>query len=217
MKQWKKYLIAAGIPVLILAFILIIQNSVGKEDTERSSVFENESTMNDETKESVEKTNISATDEENSVLATKVAPSGESNTSEEKTNKSEEEIQAEIDDFINTYFKGSTNDIIEEYRDIKNYVKTGLDTDSYVVFTTYKIKVFNIDTLVPGMSSLYVTRDDSGSLTIKEGSDKDEIATYIKKLAEEKDIKKLIKKVNSQLEAAIKKDNSLKVFIDYLK
>lgn len=254
MKQWKKYLAAAAVPVAILVLVLIIQNnSAGKKDTivGKSSILVNENIQtgagntkenNTDTENSLEADN--ATGEDNSLLASGVVPSANERNADEKLNMSEEEIKAEIDSLINTYYNVSgnkdgtdsetaeqeqstvkpktagndkMNEIIEEYRNIKNYVKPGLDSDSYVVFATYDIKVVNIDTLVPGMSSLSVVRDETGNFTIKVDPDNKKLNAHIQKLAKEKDIKKIINEVNSKLKTAVKKDNSLQVFIDYLK
>lgn len=251
MKQWKKYLAAVVVPVAILALVLIIQNSAGKKDTVvgKSSIQVNESiqTGADNTGESSTESDIAAAADnaaegDNGLLAAKASTFANENTAEENQSMSEEEIKAEIDNLINTYYNLSgnkdkadsetaeqsaenaktagddkINEIIEEYRNIKNYVKPGLDSDSYVVFTTYEIKVVNIDTLVPGMSSLSVVRDENGNLAVKDEPDNKKLNEHIQKLAKEKDIKEIIKKVNSKLTAAIKKDNSLQVFIDYLK
>lgn len=242
MKQWKKYLAAAAVPAAILALVLIIQDSAGKKDTVvgKSSILVNESiqTGADNTGESSTESDIAAAADN----AAEASTFANENTAEENQSMSEEEIKAEIDNLINTYYNRSgnkdgadsetaeqsaenaktagndkINEIIEEYRNIKNYVKPGLDSDSYVVFTTYEIKVVNIDTLVPGMSSLSVVRDENGNLAVEDETDNKKLNEHIQKLAKEKDIKEIVKKVNSKLTAAIKKDNSLQVFIDYLK
>ncbi len=109
------------------------------------------------------------------------------------------------------------SEIIEAYKNIKTYIKPGLGQDSYVVFTTYDIKLYNIDTLVPGMSSLSVLRDENGSLYIDADSNDKKLNSYISKLTKEKDIQKIIQKVNTKLKIAKNKNNSLKEFIDYLK
>ena len=242
MKQWKKYLAAAAVPAAILALVLINQDSAGKKDTVvgKSSILVNESiqTGADNTGESSTESDIAAAADN----AAEASTFANENTAEENQSMSEEEIKAEIDNLINTYYNRSgnkdgadsetaeqsaenaktagndkINEIIEEYRNIKNYVKPGLDSDSYVVFTTYEIKVVNIDTLVPGMSSLSVVRDENGNLAVEDETDNKKLNEHIQKLAKEKDIKEIVKKVNSKLTAAIKKDNSLQVFIDYLK
>lgn len=107
-------------------------------------------------------------------------------------------------------------EIIESYKNLKTYIKPGLDNDSYVVFTTYNIKFKNIDTLVPGMSVLYVKKDTSGELRISSNLDEDNLNNYISQLSDEQDIKDVIETINTKLDNAIKKDSTLKKFIDYI-
>lgn len=243
MKQWKKYLAAAGGAAAVLALVLIIQHNPDKQDT----VVGQNSTMVKESIQAGESStgtgeNSTETEENSTLAAAKTSPPAKENAGKENQSASEEDIKSEVDELMNTYYKSGkadkdnsnstetqsqemkktesgtpTDEIIEEYRDIKNYIKPGLDEDSYIVFTTYNIKVFNIDTLVPGMSSLFVVRDENGQLTIKDDPDNKKLNEHIQKLSKEKDIKKIIDNVNSKLAAAIKKDNSLKEFIDYLK
>jgi hypothetical protein len=106
---------------------------------------------------------------------------------------------------------------IEKYKSVKTYIKPGLTQDTYIVFTTYNIKLDNIDTLVPGMSVLSVKKDDQGSLRIDYSSSDDNLKNYATQLSKEDDIKKVIEDVNTKLTQAVKKDSSLKKFINYLK
>lgn len=134
-------------------------------------------------------------------------------TTKETTDKQTDKKTTADDKTDNTDKK---SDIVEGYKNIKNYVKPGLDKDSYIVFTTYDIKLYNIDTLVPGMSSLSVIRDENGALVINKDIDNDSVKKHIEKLTKEKDIQTVISKVNAKLTAAVKKDTALKGFIDYL-
>jgi uncharacterized protein YdbL (DUF1318 family) len=108
-------------------------------------------------------------------------------------------------------------EVIESYQDIHTYIKPGLKADTYVVFTTYNIKLFNINTLVPGMSVLTVTSDNEETFQINDENISEQQKEYISQLSNDKEIKKIIQEVNSNLSKAIKKDASLKVFVDYMK
>lgn len=153
------------------------------------------------------------TDKENSNTADQTVENQTVDTQSEKEGQTVEQTS----ESQKSESGSKTSEIIEKYKNIKTYIKPGLDEDSYVVFTTYDIKLYKIDTLVPGMSSLSVTRDESGNLQINDASDDAKLKEHIVKLSKEKDIKKIIKEVNSKLTAAVKKDNSLKGLIDYLK
>ena len=262
MKQWKKYLVAAGTVSLILILAVIINNNRNKEGT----VIDQYSTS--EVKENIQAGNeISADKETNSILEaeenTSESDIAEENTSEsdtvdeKSTELSEDEIKSEINKVVNSYYGISVkedkdggadkeqtaenqtennqtennqiadkqtanatvkkNAVIEKYKNVKIYIKPGLKEDTYVVFSTYSIKLYNIDTLVPGMSSMYVIRDENGNFLIDSDSNNKELNDYISSLAKENNIKKIIKEVNSKLKEAVNKDTSLKEFIDYLK
>lgn len=107
-------------------------------------------------------------------------------------------------------------EIIQTYENVISYIKPGLIENSFIVFTTYDIKLKNIETLVPGMSVVTVVKDDVGKLYLKITPNDDNLDNYINQVAESDDIKKIIDDVNLRLAEALDKDNSLKEFIDYL-
>lgn len=258
---------AAGAAALVLVLALSIKNNGIKAETEpvknSTMVQENLQTEVETTSEEAETASILSTEEKS------VANDKEVN---QEQSVSEDEIKADINSFIKTYYnalgdqnkesldrkdqasdkktaddqdsgktkkesqssdkqsegnksvkkqtldsKEADNEIIEKYQDIKTYIKPGLEKNSYVVFTRYNIKLFNIDTLVPGMSSMVINRDETGNLIINKEQDNKKLNDYINKLSKEKDIKKVINDVNAKLTKAVKKDTALQGFMDYLK
>lgn len=125
--------------------------------------------------------------------------------------KSKKDLQEKIDMFT------VKKQAIEAYDNLSYYIKPGLSNDSYVVFTTYDIKLKNIKTKVPGMSVLTVIKNDEGKLLINISSNEEGMNDYIKKLVDEKEINEIIEDVNKRLATAIKKDSSLNKFVDFLK
>ncbi len=107
--------------------------------------------------------------------------------------------------------------VIEKYKNIIVYIKPGLQADTYAVFTTYDMKVYNIDTLIPGMSLLYITKNENGDFRVNTDTQDEELSSYLTGLTQEEDIKALIDQVNSALKKATAKDSSLKKFVKYLK
>ncbi|QHQ61905.1 hypothetical protein Ana3638_14865 [Anaerocolumna sedimenticola] len=242
MKQWKKYLAAVGAAALILVLGLSIKNNGNKTETDlvKNSTMVQENLQTEVEPASDENETIST------LSAEEKQTSDDKNVNQEQS-ISEDDIKSEINNLINTYYdslgdekkdsldtkdqtaddksvkkqtsgeKKSENDIIEKYQDIKTYIKPGLDKNSYVVFTTYNIKLYNIDTLVPGMSSMVISRDKEGNLSINPDQNNKKLNDYINKLSKEKDIKKVINDINSKLAKAVKKDTSLQGFMDYLK
>ncbi len=105
---------------------------------------------------------------------------------------------------------------IEKYQNIKTNVKHGLEPESYVVFTTYEMKLEQIDTLAPGMSMLYIVTDERGKLLIKDNMNEEQISTYVAKLTQDEDLKAVIEDINTKLSKAVEKDKKLKEFVQYL-
>ena len=126
------------------------------------------------------------------------------------TNKQEDDTE-QIAESISKKREG-----IETYENIKTYLRPGIENDSYVVFSTYNIKFYNIDTLVPGMSVLSILNNE-GKYTISDNPNDDKLSEYINQLSEEVKIKSLIEEVNVKLSKTLEKDETLKSFIEKLK
>lgn len=105
---------------------------------------------------------------------------------------------------------------IEKYENIKTYVRSGLKENTFIVFTAYDMKFINIDTLAPGMSVLYIKKDESGDLSIQEKEADKKLNAYINELTKEDEINSLIQNTNTRLKNILKKDESLTKFIEKL-
>ncbi|NLP34164.1 MAG: hypothetical protein GX359_03105 [Clostridiales bacterium] len=107
-------------------------------------------------------------------------------------------------------------DGIEAYKDITVLVRKGLEKDTFVTFVSYLTKFINIDTLVPGMSVLYIVPDEEGKLGIQNTPDDEKLAEYINTLLKEEEIATLVEDVNSGFVEALDKDENLKTFVEKL-
>ena len=105
---------------------------------------------------------------------------------------------------------------IEKYDNVKTIIRSGLDERTYLVFTTYNMKFYNIETEAPGMSVVYVITDKSGILAIDQDTNDQKLQNYINELSQEDEIKSEIERINTELESATKKDETLKDFINKL-
>jgi len=239
MMRMKKYLLGSS----IMAFLLVValyyinsqyKNEIIKNDEEAQSkttvMQENEKDNSLEVNIVTEDINSSETDKLNET-STINGPQVEINndieakveeliskyydvTSELDTNILTSVSQGEVVRKVEIYNK--KEEIIESYENITNYIKPGLTDDTYIVFTTYDIKLKNIETKVPGMSVLTAVKSEVGKLLINVAPNDVDMNDYIKKLAEDKDIKDVIDDVNIRLADAIKKDTSLKELVEYL-
>ena len=89
------------------------------------------------------------------------------------------------------------SEYVESYNDVKAYTKLGPIENSYLVFATYNMKFNNLDTMVPGMETLYIRTDDSGRMYIYKGQIEAEVSTYIDSAVKSDDATKIIEQVNN--------------------
>jgi len=104
---------------------------------------------------------------------------------------------------------------IDDYRNIKTYVKKSYIDGTYIVYVYYEIKFINMKTLVPSLSKFYVITDSNGDVKIPFGTkmDEDAKAYYDARNADE-DVDYLITMTNEKYDEAKASDIDLKKFCD---
>ncbi len=162
-----------------------------------------------------------------SVVPTTVNDDAESVESEAETvlgGELQEDAAAEVTALINEYYTALNNkdaaaaaalcDTLPEdeaaqitssttqYSEIKVYTKEGPETDSYVVYAYYQYLDENQTTALPGLSQMFVKKDDSGSYKIIYSDLDQETSDYISALAETEDVKALIAQVQEEFNTA---------------
>ena len=105
---------------------------------------------------------------------------------------------------------------IDEFDNIKVYTKPGPLTNSYVAFAYYEIKFKDINTLAPGLTTLYICPREDGSLYICDGDLDDNTTTYIKSIVAQDDVVDLFSMVETKYAEAIDADADLSSFMDGL-
>ncbi len=103
-------------------------------------------------------------------------------------------------------------DYIEAYEDIVCYTKKGLEENSYVVFASYEMKIYNIETPAPGIMALYVTEGDDGDFFIYNGEASEELTNYVLELAAEEEVAAVIADVDSRYQKLVEEDEDLGKF-----
>ncbi len=103
-------------------------------------------------------------------------------------------------------------DYIEAYKDVVCYTKKGLEENSYVVFASYEMKIYNIETPAPGIMALYVCLGDDGSYYIFNGDASDELESYVLELASEEEVAAVIADVDARYQQLITEDEDLGKF-----
>ena len=106
--------------------------------------------------------------------------------------------------------------LVEGYKNIKCFIADGLEEDEYALFVYWEVKIYNIDTLAPGVASMYIYRDsDTDTLKIKTKiEDNSNIKIFLSDLANNAEIETLFNSTNQELNKALEQDASLKLVYD---
>ena len=105
---------------------------------------------------------------------------------------------------------------IESYDNIQVYTKKGLDDNSYVVFADYDLKFQGIDTPAPGLSELYVMKDESNNWLIHNDESDQEVQECIEKTRQEDDVQELISQVEENYNQTVESNEELKSYLEQL-
>lgn len=105
---------------------------------------------------------------------------------------------------------------IEDYRNIKCYVKKGYEEGSYIVYVYTEVKFSGIITPAPGLSRDYLVTDREGNLKTFTGEMDPVLQEYYDARMEDEDFLELIEYTEKKKEEAIKMDEALATYWDYL-
>jgi hypothetical protein len=106
---------------------------------------------------------------------------------------------------------------IEAYKNIEcTILQDGLREGTYRVYVYYEAKIYDIDTLVPSLTALYVTSDANGKFTIYLSAIKSEDQKAIEALDNSDEIQKMINSVQKKLEDIVSKNADVRDFYQML-
>lgn len=129
-----------------------------------------------------------------------------------------EEQDGELPDAVKEYYRTLHEDagFVEYYDNVQVYTKRGKLPESYIVFVTYEMKIPDIYTKVPGLGTLYVTKDKDTFRIEKDGHGP-EILQCVQMLSAHDDVQGLLRDVNSRYEQAVREDALLREALSDLK
>lgn len=105
---------------------------------------------------------------------------------------------------------------IEGFENIAVYTKLGNVENSYIAFVYYDINFAGVDTLAPGLTTLYICPNAEGALHIYDGDLDADTSERIKAAAAESDVVDLFNRVEVAYNEAVEADAALKTFMDEL-
>lgn len=108
-------------------------------------------------------------------------------------------------------------EFIEEYKNIEcTILHEGLREGTYRVYVYYEAKIYDIDTLAPSLTALYVTSDKDGKFTIYLSVIKSEDQEAIEALDNSPEVQKMIDSVQKNLEEIVSKNADVRDFYQML-
>lgn len=106
---------------------------------------------------------------------------------------------------------------VNSYSDYNVYTKKGPDDNSYFLLATYNLLINGQTTPLPALLSLYVCRNDAGSLYVNSDNLTADQETYILELVAQKDFSDLIDKVEMDYNDALESNDNLAAAANALK
>lgn len=105
---------------------------------------------------------------------------------------------------------------IESFENLNVLSKDGPVANSYVAFVYYEIKFKDIQTMAPGLTTLYICMNDQGVLQINDGELAEDVTEFIKNMASAEDVKAIFDRVEVKYGEATDADAQLKQFMESL-
>ena len=106
---------------------------------------------------------------------------------------------------------------VEEYRNIDVYTKHAEAENAYIAFVYYEMKIRDIETPVPGLGNLYVTRGEDGQYIVANGIYDSKAQEYVQQVASDEDVQALVKEVQQKYRSAKESDETLRLALDDLR
>lgn len=105
---------------------------------------------------------------------------------------------------------------VESYENISCYTIKGPEEGGYRVYAYVELKLIGIDTLAPGLSSLYVTQTEEGDYCVYLDVLSSRVQEFIDEADESEPVQKLVEQVNYRFNEALGKNEGLKKLHDQM-
>ena len=136
----------------------------------------------------------------------------------EEANPLLEDTIPDINEAVRKYFNETQvkAGYVEAYHNLHVYTKMAKESDTYVEFVTYDMKIRGIYTEVPGLMTFYIERNE-GQIQLAEKPENHELQKYIARLTGHRDVQKLFQTVNNAYNQALQSDALLRETVNELK
>lgn len=155
--------------------------------------------------------------------------------------KTETETQTELENLVGRYFAAkqqvdmdaietcvsdvkqveekkllAESEYVESYENIQCKVLDASKEGAYRVYVYYEVKIYDIDTLLPSLTALYVTMDENDTFQIYLGTLGSEEQQCVDELDESDQVKELITTVQNRLSDVLSSDSEAQDFFEML-
>lgn len=104
---------------------------------------------------------------------------------------------------------GENTEFAESYDDLIIYQKNGQTKGTYVVFVTYRMKIKDIYTRVPGLGTFFVKEEEDGGMKLDPKVKDANLQQYIARVTQHEDAQKLFHMVEQHYAEAVRSDAML--------
>lgn len=105
---------------------------------------------------------------------------------------------------------------IEAYKNIDCTIKKGYEDGTYRVYVYYDVKVYDIDTLVPSLTALFIKADENKDFKIYLGVIDGKAQETVDKLDNSDEVKKIADSVQKKLEEIVSSNEAVRDFYEML-
>ena len=105
------------------------------------------------------------------------------------------------------------SDLIESYNEITTYSEEGTKAGDYVVFTCFKAKIPDYETLVPSLRMQYLVTEEDELKVLANYEQDAAVSEFVTNVAKAADVQQLLAQVNAEYEAALNSDAQLKAYL----
>lgn len=105
---------------------------------------------------------------------------------------------------------------IDSYQNITCYTKPGPVENSYVAFVYFEVKFTGVETVAPGLNTMYICTDEEGSLYVGIAAEDEKVTAYIEEIVKQDDVTDLFNKVQVNYTEIVDGSEELKLFLGEL-
>lgn len=105
---------------------------------------------------------------------------------------------------------------IESYVVNNVYTEPGPVENSYIAFVYFDVKFYDVESVAPGLTTLYLWTRESGELCVGIAAQDEKVSEYIEAILTREDVEDVFNMVKVKYAEAVDQDEALKAFLDEL-